>query len=258
VNESQLIFPNELYKFTSIDKEDNLINSLEEGYLWLSKPKDFNDPYDCYEKLVTVNPTDDLIKRAVNSGMKNSDRTEKRRWMKSAKKNRAEFKKKMEGSVAELYGNIGVCCFTQNNYTDILMWSHYGDNHKGVCLKFDISLSPKEFAPILEVKYTPNFKAIDYDFESAKSMEHYVTTKSKVWEYENEVRKVRLLSQEPSQKFNFPPESLTEIAFGCDTPYADALKVYNIIHKKYPHVKVHHMKMEESKFELKPIEGYLY
>lgn len=257
MNNSRLTFPNELFKFTRIDNNGYLIDGLTEGYLWLSKPIDFNDPYDCYRNLVTVNPTDDLIKMAVNSGKKDADRDEKRRLIKAAQKNKAVFKKNMEEAVAKLYSDIGICCFTKNDYTDILMWSHYGDHHKGICLKFDISSCAIEFAPILEINYTSAFKTVHYDFNSATSMEHFVTTKSKAWGYENEVRKVRLLSQDPNQKFFFPPESLVEIAFGCKTSNHDLKKISDIVQKKYPHAKIIQMKMEESKFNLKPIERYL-
>jgi hypothetical protein len=32
--------------------------------------------------------------------------------------------------------NIGVLCFSKDN-ADILIWSHYSNNHKGICFQYD-------------------------------------------------------------------------------------------------------------------------
>jgi hypothetical protein len=32
--------------------------------------------------------------------------------------------------------SVGIYCVS-TNYDDVLMWSHYADSHKGICLEFD-------------------------------------------------------------------------------------------------------------------------
>src|SRR5471030_2533378 len=52
--------PERLHKFTSINA--NLHKSLKEGYLWHSRPAILNDPFDCYRKLLTYEPSEaDII-----------------------------------------------------------------------------------------------------------------------------------------------------------------------------------------------------
>lgn len=39
----------------------------------------------------------------------------------------------------EFQEHIGISCFTED-CSNILMWSHYSDGHKGICLEYDVSL----------------------------------------------------------------------------------------------------------------------
>jgi hypothetical protein len=45
-------------------------------------------------------------------------------------------------------------CFSRTS-SNILMWSHYGDNHKGICLGFDV---PDEFAR--DVRYVSSIQEV--------------------------------------------------------------------------------------------------
>lgn len=57
--------------------------------------------------------------------------------MDTSQSNFQEYKEWLVKSMKEDYEEkIGVCCFSLDPKS-ILMWSHYSDNHKGVCLKFD-------------------------------------------------------------------------------------------------------------------------
>jgi len=87
------------YKYHSVNRY--LFDLLVNQEFWFSKPKDFNDPFD------------------------------------TSQSNFQEYKEWLVKSMKEDYEEkIGVCCFSLDPKS-ILMWSHYSDNHKGVCLKFD-------------------------------------------------------------------------------------------------------------------------
>ncbi|MBK7525892.1 MAG: DUF2971 domain-containing protein [Saprospiraceae bacterium] len=57
----------------------------------------------------------------------------------------------------------GVCSFTTNN-NNILMWSHYANNHKGICLEF-ITLNERLLSEMLHPIIYTNKKPIINDFK---------------------------------------------------------------------------------------------
>ena len=78
---------------------------------------------------------------------------------------------------------FGTLCFSRTKKNPVL-WSHYADKHRGVCLGFDI---PDD--RLREVKYTSNrleFKS-KKDLTDGKVLE-FLSTKYKGWAYEEEIR----------------------------------------------------------------------
>jgi hypothetical protein len=93
------------------------------------------------------------------------------------------FYDSLRGAVAERFG---VVCFS-DNWRSPVMWAHYGDKHKGLCLGFDV----KEAA---EVKYQPQRLKHELDQTqtgvrvSAELVKIAMTTKFDEWSYEREWR----------------------------------------------------------------------
>jgi hypothetical protein len=105
-----------------------------------------------------------------------------------------------------------VLCLSQKR-DDILMWSHYANQHTGICLGFD-----REKWPLLQ----KHAKAMCYQDEyplvnvlgpdPEKETQKLVFIKSAKWAYEAEWRVVR--AAPGTQKYIFPSEALAEIVFG--------------------------------------------
>ena len=50
----------------------------------------------------------------------------------------------------------GILCFSLN-WTSLLLWAHYADNHKGICLGFDLQDGPDWYVyPVSYVKERPS------------------------------------------------------------------------------------------------------
>jgi hypothetical protein len=78
---------------------------------------------------------------------------------------------------------IGLVCFSRN-WDNLLLWSHYGDKHKGICLGFDI---PDDL--LITVRYVSERLCppqCEEGIESAAA--EYYCIKFKQWGYEDEVR----------------------------------------------------------------------
>jgi hypothetical protein len=106
-----------------------------------------------------------------------------------------QFMDKTENEVyKDFTKEICVCCFSKN-MNEVLMWSHYADNHKGVCLEFEID--PKKYKGSLwEMKYDNKLTILDKvelheDGTLKLNIEttgKFLSTKFKNWAYEEELR----------------------------------------------------------------------
>lgn len=75
--------------------------------------------------------------------------------------------------------NNRIACFTELN-DSVLMWAHYGNNMKGMCLRFDTTKDPNLFKHLHKVRYSKfRYDNSGFNFYFVKSMD---------WSYEQEWR----------------------------------------------------------------------
>ncbi len=88
-----------------------------------------------------------------------------------------------------------VCCFAKN-MDDILMWSHYANNHSGICLEFEIIDEQIIKGQLIEIEYNNELLKLN-NIERTKSGHlllnidsngKFLTTKFENWSYEKEIR----------------------------------------------------------------------
>lgn len=95
-------------------------------------------------------------------------------------------------NVDEYFNKVGILSLCEEN-TNLVMWSHYADNHKGYCVEYDLHsniINQLNFESDDEVFFMKvEYKDIPIDFLSPPSnFQFYLRRKSKLWEYENELR----------------------------------------------------------------------
>lgn len=134
-----------------------------------------------------------------------------------------------------------------NTISKVLMWSHYADNHKGFCIKYNFS---KDFIRT-EERFVSLFRDIIYHKSEAPfelnldslDTNKSLCTKLKDWEYENEVR---LITYAPDKKGEFLSIPLDEkstidaVYFGYRCPDEKIQTIKNAL-IKYPSVKFYKM-----------------
>ena len=157
------------------------------------------------------------------------------------------------------FENNSICCFSDGDrVTNILMWSHYADKHKGVCLVFDETLrfaTPPELNTVdkivahptgpHKIDYVENY--LDEDpFEKKLSQRNFLTTKFKTWVYEKEYRFISPVRG----VFHFGKNSLKEIVLGlnCDLTTEKALTC--ILKDGYSGVLIKKISRIDSDFNL--------
>lgn len=149
--------------------------------------------------------------------------------------------------------NHAALCFSRS-WNNILMWSHYGERHKGICLGFDV---PDENAQ--EVKYVQDVLVVgnldDVSVEERRKILHRLYwTKYGGWSYEEEVRlnATRDEMDEETGKYfvSFSEQlKLKEVIAGVRFPFSrgpieDAIKGYS------EHVKIIKAGQGVERFEI--------
>ena len=151
--------PKKLYRFRPLSEDIININNVgyfkadlelanfENSEMYLSSPEQFNDPYDSKLLVDPYNFFNLFLKSDKICELYKIDREELIR--KSDIKNNIypkdffyNYKKWFD-----LYSNLlhhstsilRIGCLTENDYTNMLMWSHYASQHSGYCIEYDIS-----------------------------------------------------------------------------------------------------------------------
>lgn len=123
-----------------------------------------------------------------------------------------------------------VLCFSQIR-DSILMWSHYADSHKGVCLGFERNSDPDNglgnYGVCIPVVYRSDnslqsFRPLELDHKATSKI---LTTKSLAWSYEHEWR---LISKPDSPEIDYPAP-LREVIFGLWTTNDDQTRIKSLL-----------------------------
>jgi hypothetical protein len=101
-----------------------------------------------------------------------------------------EVRKAVNFEKSKLSKANGLLCFSEDKYNPV-QWAHYADNHKGVCLGFEI---PEE--DLRKVKYVSERLARE-TLDQPDCNEKLLTTKFSHWSYEQERRLILELSSYP-------------------------------------------------------------
>jgi len=176
----QISVPRYLYKYFSLN--DFSIDSLANNYIYLSNPKDFNDPFDCNRNLIT------------------EQRKELRDW---------QYVERLND-----ISKIGIACFSENGM-EPLLWGHYAHSYRGFCLKFKVESLIKNQIDSVKLKrviYSQTPEAISQEHPFSEYYQYLLKLNN--WNYEQEWR---LLFKNPSttdNKFYIDRNCIEEISVG--------------------------------------------
>lgn len=274
-----------LFKYVKINDhtKDNLINNE----LFFNPPEDYNDPFDSKIEIEYKGTIKDWYYWA--SRRKKSDKKVIDQWIKDETiievgNGIFEFNPtKNDKLLKDLTKNhYKICCFSETKLS-ILMWSHYADSHKGICLCFKTqkvenhhllklliseSMSMSMPLPILfPVDYNkPKPKKINMltlpPEENKKLVDFYII-KHHDWGYEQEHRKLIFdeVGHEKGFTVKYRKEDLEGVIFGLNAKPEEIKEIYKIINTHYLQqgIKVNfystHKIQGEFAIEVKKIES---
>lgn len=147
---------------------------------------------------------------------------------------------------------VGVLSLSET-WDNMLLWSHYAKDHKGICIGFYSNIDI--FGVALKVRYTEEFPVITPPFDSGETiLEKSFLTKARCWEYEKEWRVVKrmathtermhlsaqyahlpehqrraLSDQRGATLYAFDTSAIASVTLGMRTPESDAIEVLHAI-----------------------------
>lgn len=251
--------PTHFYRYRSLSAgaTDHVERTICHNELYFPKPSSFNDPFDCHptflfeasnEEITTY--YDGLVKKYMphlNREQRRQEvRSQLRDWERSPR-NPETLKRFQEQHTEKITEQIGILCLSIKN-SDILMWSHYANSHRGICLEFDGYF--EFFANAMEVKYPLERPQINpFRQNRHEMMEAALLTKAKHWEYEQEWRLVQY--KKGPGVYRFPPEALTGVILGAQISPLDKEKVIGWIKGRTHPVKLYSSSPCDTTFSLK-------
>jgi len=274
------------YKFRALNHFT--LSALIEDKIYLSSPDKFNDPLDCNPSIEVDSTFDQLqelicffienqVKTDAANHFKNlkikRDKSEK--WIKKLASNAVEEflydfnldasnEKNEQSKIQSIYTNYiknhilkdakcGVFSLSKS-YKNTLMWSHYADEHKGICVGYSTRREP---IPVPQkVIYTTKrslptsliYNALmKKDADAQKLLQDKILlSKAPPWKYEHEYRLVGNTGLQGS------PFLLTEIIFGFRCSDIEKFSLITLLSQRKcePMINFYEMRLT-SKYHLK-------
>jgi len=228
-----------LYKYLPLTDEDDRIKALlRDEEIWFGDPSTFNDPFECssivpisskedYERIV-----EDIVPDFNIETMKISDQ----QWHDSTEANLRHFRE----NTMPKYGILSLSSIWDN----VLMWSHYASEHRGIVLTFKFQESHTFYKNITKVRYKPGVEFFEVGAAGAEGkIWETFSTKHTMWAYEEEYRIIELPSSTAAFDGNglkkFPGSLLKEVIFGVRCRESNRMNVQNWIEEYQPHIEVY-------------------
>lgn len=182
---------NYIFKYTSFETGKKIINSQS---LKFNNPDFFNDPFDCDIDLLEFDfsersPEIDEDLRKVKQSIIDEAKDLSNRFDDIPQ---SEFERIYKNNQINKIKRSSICCFSKN-HSKTTMWTHYAEDHKGVCLVFDLS-HPVPFIDYEANRFTQgpvdyeNYYPINYMKSKTEGIKRLFLTKSNDWNYEEEYR----------------------------------------------------------------------
>lgn len=146
-----------IYKFSAFT--DHALENIRCSRVFCRHYSDFNDPFEFWSVVDEGEPhperDPERYRRALEAwDFVDADREEVRDYFEEIREYQADFRRVFEG--------IRISCFSREA-DNLLMWSHYGDGLRGLCLEFDEEtlLAMDDDAQIMDVNYASSPGYID-------------------------------------------------------------------------------------------------
>jgi hypothetical protein len=248
--------PAKLYKYQAYTHYS--VDGLRNSTLFFRAPAKFNDPYDSAQPIVRpllsqeeLTMVFEVVARAPGAPrckleaqlIKDGQFTEHFGLVA-----RERLKHELEEQIERQRNQRGVTCFAES-YTDLLMWAHYANGHRGFCLEFDTRA--EFFSKAIQVIYSTDFPQLGpreiFDKDPTALVQALIAAKSVCWSYEQEWRVGHV---EPGKNYGYG-DALTGIYLGAVMPEED-VSVIRELFRNTP-TRVYRMILSTTSFSVSAV-----
>lgn len=277
--------PKFLYKYANFDRLD----ILENQQIRFTQPDAFNDPFEMAPAMTGL-ATDQEIDAYIEANFDTILRTEydasdapyklaglsfsqfaniargHKSELAAAMRSTSPFiKAAMARAPEKIRSLVCVLCLCESP-KDLLMWSHYGDEHKGIVIGFDTEHTvfnqkmnnSDEFRHLRRVVYVderPNINLVDTKAEAM------LLTKGKVWEYEHEWRIIaarehahRTIETGPHHihLFDMPAQAIVSVRVGARASKINRTRIKQLVNDcmHLKHLKILQYELHKNRYAL--------
>ena len=290
--------PKKVYRYRNFG--ELTMSALCSDELYFAAPRTFNDPMDCQPTIVADSNKQELkailnelivrrVKADTLSSLKsaklageNAHRHSEKLAQKVAANELAEIAyyatnpEYQEDNISEEEAEIwlltssiqkellqqydkGVCCFSSKPNSSLL-WSHYGDQHRGLCVGYSLDRNPK---PVLhKVIYDNNRNVptsliaealLRNDSSAISELDNRVLLrKASPWKYESEWRLFGSIG------LNESPLKMIDITFGLRCPWSIVHTVVNALESNERELRFYVMSQVRGSYKLQRKELDVY
>ncbi len=233
-----------IYKYVNFETATKIVSNSNLQY---SSFLNFNDPFDLTPDLISTDLTIAEATTILTNQMA-GDKEEIAALIDFNSKRNDFFSTITHQAIRELMSDIGITCFSKS-FHKTLMWSHYADKHNGICLGFSFEEPGEKGFMQLDIKYADSIIPVNFFHDPLHSIYNWIFTKSSIWNYEEEVRRVHISK---TGLLPFQKHELKEIYFGLKVSDENLELFRKLLHEKgYKVEKESKMIMNKSTFDLK-------
>lgn len=264
--------PNSLFKYRRASETlfSSYLEEIKNDVIWLSRPDQFNDPYECFFKgdfqktmVGFLSRRYPEMKKVVTEIFPDGQFGEKpaEKLFQYFLAKRGTFSKEnlealhgllqstnFDSNKKFMNDTIKIGCFSERN-DSIPMWAHYADKHTGFCLEYDVYTQPMEIISYLfPVIYSDEIVDVTKElFEGTEGWGIKPTIfKSNDWSYEREWRFIRATPLTDLKGVNIKFFPIKGIYLGTDISPENKTALCDIAKSK--NIPVHKMRLSNSRF----------
>jgi Protein of unknown function (DUF2971) len=237
---------------------------LEKQELWFPTPDTFNDPFDANIGMRYDLLPDDIINQIIEGHIARTHpgagyflRQALIKQLTERMKDPVAHDDAMRQWMNRLISKMRVFCICPEP-DNILLWSHYGNNHTGFAIGFDamkLHALWKSSGGFLmgHVAYAPEYPillppvSLNKNIINSDIITSILNIKSDIWAYEKEIRMTMF---DGPQKVSFTSTLISEVVLGCKMEPKHQEKMLNLMDGKYPHANVYRAKLHREAFAL--------
>ncbi|MCF6278869.1 MAG: DUF2971 domain-containing protein [Flavobacteriaceae bacterium] len=176
------------YLFRYRFNNDRTLDEIENSYVYFANRELLNDPIDSSPDLIKFIKERSSLESFYRF-IKEQFKSEKHKQYIEENFSVDKLENLISNAIPKYINSRGVACFSMIPYINMPLWTSYANNHKGICLQFNMEYDKAFFDGIRIVKYFKELNNIEFTplIDEYKVMEVFFR-KDINWSYEKELR----------------------------------------------------------------------